>query len=115
LNRYETNGNEVTYENDVAGRVESVTYPQGQKVSYGYDESNAVTDVNVSQPGWSTLNVADYQYDNMGRVTDVFWGDGGSPTSNPNLTGYRAIDHSCERICALSFLHAKTQIPSGLR
>jgi YD repeat-containing protein len=57
-----------------------MTYPQGQTVDYGYDDAHAVTDVEVSQPGWSALVVADYEYDNMGRVTDVFLGDGGPTT-----------------------------------
>jgi len=51
-----------------------MTYPQGQTVDYGYDDAHAVTDVEVSQPGWSALVVADYEYDNMGRVTIFFRG-----------------------------------------
>jgi len=63
-----------------------MTYPQDQIVSYGYDDSNAVTDVDVSQ-GSSTLSVADYQYDNMGRITDVFLGGGGSTTYQYDAIG----------------------------
>jgi len=67
-----------------------MTYPQGQTVDYGYDDANAVTDVEVSQPGWSTLVVADYEYDNMGRVTDVVLSDGGS--TNYQYDGIGRLD-----------------------
>ena len=96
LSLYKTNGSQVTYVNDAAGRMTSMTYPQGQIVTYGYDSSGAVTDVDAQQ-GTSTLSIADYNYNNMGRLTSVSLSGGGSTTylygpigrlSNHTLTNF---------------------------
>jgi RHS repeat-associated protein len=79
LNHYETNGNAVTYGNDSAGRMTSMTYPDGQIVSYAYDAANALTGIDINL-GSGAQDLADYLHDDMGRVTDVTWGDLSSTT-----------------------------------
>jgi len=47
----------------------SMTYPDGQIVSYTYDAANALTGIDINL-GFGAQDLADYLHDNMGRVTD---------------------------------------------
>ena len=95
LESSETNGYLVTYLNDAAGRVEAITYPHGQVIEYVYDAANAVTDIDARQ-GVNTLAVADYVYNDMGRLTNALWGDGGSTSYAYDPIG-RLKDHTLRR------------------
>jgi len=101
MNRSETNGAVVTYDNDIAGRVVSVTYPQGQEISYGYDAASAVTAIDARH-GVNTLAVADYVYNDMGRLTNALWGDGGSTSYAYDPIG-RLKDHTLKRAGPVAF------------
>jgi len=98
LSSYKTNGSQITYVNDAAGRRTSMTYPAGQIVTYAYDSSGAVTDIDARQSaGTSLLAIADYNYNNMGRLTSVALSGGATTTylygaigrlSNHTLTNF---------------------------
>ena len=62
----------VSYQYDAAGRRTQLTYPDGFYVTYGYDNTSALT--GVYENGSGTL--ATLAYDNLGRRTSLTRGNG---------------------------------------
>lgn len=72
----------MAYQYDVAGRRTRMTWPDGFYVTYGYDQTNAMTA--IRQAGITPI--ADYAYDNLGRRAAITRGNGVTTTY-----GYDAV------------------------
>jgi len=64
------------YLNDYLGRLENIVYPDGEKVSYGYDSGGQIASVVGEHHGIKTTYVADIAYDPFGQRTYIENGNG---------------------------------------
>ncbi len=74
--------NRLECEKDNAGRPSTVTYPDGRKISYGYDGLG-----NIVQTRDSILGTTTYRYDALGRFTGVISARGRQLTYLYNTMG----------------------------
>ncbi len=63
----------ISYGRDSLGHMRSITYPDGHRVDYRYDELGRVTNITDSGTG---LAIADYEYDPLSRITKITHGNG---------------------------------------
>ncbi len=63
-----TDGNTFDYDYYDTGYVKSITYPEGLKTVYEYDNINRVTRLTTAKNG-TTINTFEYEYDNNGNTT----------------------------------------------
>ncbi len=66
----------LSYESDYLGRMQSITYPDGETVSYGYDYGGQVKSVTGSHYGITTPYVQDIGYDEFGQRVYIRYGNG---------------------------------------
>ena len=64
------------YLSDYLGRLQQISYPDGEVVSYGYDTGGQVNTVKSEHNGLSTAYVADIAYDAFGQRTYIEYGNG---------------------------------------
>ena len=64
---------EMTYKSDYLGRMEQITYPDGEIVTYGYDSGGQVTSVTGDRLGVSTEYIKKIGYDEFGQRTYIFY------------------------------------------
>ena len=69
-------GKVVAYEYDSAGNKTKLTYPDGDHITYVYDELNRLDQVKNA----TSQIIADYTYDNLGRRTQVDYLNGSRAT-----------------------------------
>ena len=78
------NGNSLTetaameYRSDYLGRMQHIVYPDGEKISYGYDAGGQVVSVTGSHWGHEFKYVTDILYDEYGQRTRIDYGNGTS-------------------------------------
>ncbi len=60
----------------IVGRIESITYPDGETVSYGYDYGGQVKSVTGTHYGVTTDYVEDIGYDEYGQRVYIKYGNG---------------------------------------
>ena len=65
-----------SYLSDYLGRLQQITYPDGEVVSYGYDAGGQVRTVTGLHWGQSTQYVRDIGYDEYGQRTYIEYGNG---------------------------------------
>nr|WP_318714699.1 RHS repeat-associated core domain-containing protein [uncultured Treponema sp.] len=76
------NGNNPTetavmeYRSDYLGRMQWITYPDGEKITYGYDKGGQVTSVTGEHYGHSFEYVTNILYDQYGQRTRIDYGNG---------------------------------------
>ena len=76
------NGNNPTetavmeYRSDYLGRMQWITYPDGEKITYGYDKGGQVTSVTGEHFGHSFEYVTNILYDQYGQRTRIDYGNG---------------------------------------
>ncbi len=61
---------------DYLGRLERITYPDGEVVVYGYDRGGQVASVTGVHGGWSTEYVQRIGYDELGQRVYMRYGNG---------------------------------------
>ncbi len=66
----------LSYESDYLGRIESITYPDGETVNYGYDYGGQVKSVTGTHYGITTQYVQDIGYDEYGQRVYIKYGNG---------------------------------------
>ena len=59
------------YQSNYLGQMESVTYPDGETVGYGYDAGGQVTSVTGKHYGHDFVYVSDIGYDEFGQRTYI--------------------------------------------
>ena len=64
------------YISDYLGRMQSITYPDGEVVNYDYDSGGQVKSVTSEHNGLTTTYVADIAYDEFGQRTYIEYGNG---------------------------------------
>jgi len=65
-----------SYASDYLGRLQRITYPDGEVVTYGYDAGGQVKTVSGEHNGLTTTYVADIAYDPFGQRTYIEYGNG---------------------------------------
>ena len=76
------NGNNPTetavmeYRSDYLGRMQWIVYPDGEKITYGYDKGGQVTSVTGEHYGHSFEYVTNILYDQYGQRTRIDYGNG---------------------------------------
>ena len=65
-----------SYVSDYLGRLQQITYPDGEVVSYGYDTGGQVQKVTGNHWGNVTNYVCDIGYDEYGQRTYIEYGNG---------------------------------------
>ena len=69
-------GASFSYVSDYLGRLQEITYPDGEVVTYGYDAGGQVKTVTGVHNGLTTTYVADIAYDAFGQRTYIEYGNG---------------------------------------
>jgi RHS repeat-associated protein len=64
------------YVSDYLGRMQRVTYPDGEVLSYGYDSGGQLASAKSEHNGLSSTYVADIAYDAFGQRTYIEYGNG---------------------------------------
>ena len=81
------------YSYDVAGRLQSITGPDGQVLEYAWDALDRVTSVSVRVSAAAAARTTHYSYDEVGNVTRVT-----SPSGGITTMSYDEVDRLVERI-----------------
>ena len=63
-----SDGKTFDYDYYDTGCVKSITYPNGLKTSYEYDNINRITKLTTTKNG-TAINIFEYEYDNNGNTT----------------------------------------------
>jgi RHS repeat-associated protein len=66
----------MQYQSDYLGRMENITYPDGEVISYGYDHGGQVTSVTGKRGGTVTNYIEKIAYDEFGQRTLIRYGTG---------------------------------------
>ncbi len=66
----------VGYSYDAAGRLVTVTYPDGSIVTRGYTLRGQLQHVDLTEPGMTAQTIASFAYDSGGRETTRTYGNG---------------------------------------
>ena len=66
----------MEYQSDYLGRMQWITYPDGEKVAYGYDRGGQVISVTGSNYGNEFDYVTNILYDEYGQRTRIDYGNG---------------------------------------
>ena len=66
----------MEYRSDYLGRMQWIIYPDGEKVTYGYDKGGQVTSVSGEHYGHSFEYVTNILYDQYGQRTRIDYGNG---------------------------------------
>ena len=67
---------EMEYRSDYLGRMQSIVYPDGEKVVYGYDRGGQVVSVTGEHYGTVFKYVTNILYDQYGQRTRIDYGNG---------------------------------------
>ena len=67
---------EMEYRSDYLGRMQSIVYPDGEKVVYGYDRGGQVVSVTGEHYGTVFKYVTNILYDQYGQRTSIDYGNG---------------------------------------
>ena len=67
---------EMEYRSDYLGRMQSIVYPDGEKVVYGYDRGGHVVSVTGEHYGTVFKYVTNILYDQYGQRTRIDYGNG---------------------------------------
>ena len=71
----------MRYRSDYLGRMASITYPDGEKITYSYDPGGQVTGINAARSdGTRTVLVKKIGYDEYGQRTYLEYGNGNITT-----------------------------------
>src|SRR5574344_1316414 len=71
----------MAYRSDYLGRMQSMTYPDGEKVTYTYDRGGNVSGVAGEKDGYGRFDYVDYiGYDEYGQRVYIKYGNGVSTT-----------------------------------
>ena len=68
----------MQYRSDYLGRMQWIVYPDGEKVTYGYDNGGQVTSVTGERRGHKFEYVTNILYDEYGQRTRIEYGNGTS-------------------------------------
>ncbi len=66
----------MEYKSDYLGRMQEITYPDGEVLTYSYDKGGQVTGVSGKVYGLDLTYVKDIQYDEYGQRTRIEYGNG---------------------------------------
>ncbi len=66
----------MEYRSDYLGRMQWIVYPDGEKITYGYDKGGQVTSVSGEHYGHSFEYVTNILYDQYGQRTRIDYGNG---------------------------------------
>ena len=66
----------MSYTSDYLGRMNYITYPDGETVSYSYDAGGQVTKVTGERNGVETVYIAKIGYDEYGQRSFIEYGNG---------------------------------------
>mgnify|MGYP000307979927 FL=1 len=66
----------MEYRSDYLGRMQWITYPDGEKITYGYDKGGQVISVTGSNYGNEFNYVTNILYDQYGQRTHIDYGNG---------------------------------------
>ena len=66
----------MEYRSDYLGRMQHIVYPDGEKISYGYDAGGQVVSVTGSHWGHEFKYVTNILYDEYGQRTRIDYGNG---------------------------------------
>ena len=66
----------MEYQSDYLGRMQWITYPDGEKITYGYDRGGQVISVTGSNYGNEFNYVTNILYDEYGQRTRINYGNG---------------------------------------
>jgi RHS repeat-associated protein len=66
----------MEYKSDYLGRMQEITYPDGEVLTYSYDKGGQVTGVSGRVYGLDLTYVKDIQYDEYGQRTRIEYGNG---------------------------------------
>ena len=72
----------MQYRSDYLGRMQHIVYPDGEKVSYGYDRGGQVVSVKGEHWGHEFNYVTNILYDEYGQRTRIDYGNGTSTEYN---------------------------------
>jgi len=67
---------ETNWEYDSWNRVKNITYPDGEIVSYGYNDGGQLTTMNSVKGSEVYDFITDIKYDKYGMRTDIYYGNG---------------------------------------
>ena len=73
---YPTETAVMEYRSDYLGRMQWITYPDGEKVTYGYDQGGQVVSVRGEHYGHEFNYVTNILYDQYGQRTRIDYGNG---------------------------------------
>lgn len=88
-----SDGKTFDYEYYDTGYVKSITYPNGLKTSYEYDNINRITSLMTTQNG-ATINTFEYEYDNNGNTTKEIHNGAATLYSYDNLDRLVSVIYS---------------------
>ena len=88
-----SDGKTFDYEYCDTGYVKSITYPNGLKTSYEYDNINRITSLMTSKNG-ATINTFEYEYDNNGNTTKEIRNGAATLYSYDNLDRLVSVTYS---------------------
>ena len=66
----------MEYRSDYLGRMQWIVYPDGEKITYGYDRGGQVVSVTGEHYGYEFKYVTDILYDEYGQRTRINYGNG---------------------------------------
>ena len=66
----------MEYRSDYLGRMQWIVYPDGEKVTYGYDRGGQVVSVTGKHYGYEFNYVTNILYDEYGQRTRIDYGNG---------------------------------------
>ena len=66
----------MEYRSDYLGRMQWIAYPDGEKITYGYDKGGQVISVTGSNYGNEFNYVTNILYDQYGQRTRIDYGNG---------------------------------------
>lgn len=75
------------YTHDLAGRVNQITYPSGNKLSYQYDKANNITAITVDIDGVSQNLINNAHYDFTGQIKELTFANGANLVKQYDLAG----------------------------
>ena len=68
----------MEYRSDYLGRMQWIVYPDGEKITYGYDMGGQVVSVTGEHYGQEFEYVTNILYDQYGQRTRIEYGNGTS-------------------------------------
>jgi len=97
-----TDHQQLAYRYDAASRIETITYPSGAVVTYGYDAAGRVSQVDLTVESTTTTLAGNITYAPFGPVTSLAFGNGATLVQNVD-SAFRFTDQTIAGILGLGY------------